>query len=46
MTRDDVADPPLSFFRTNSFELCGDMVMGEKIGDINDDGVNNLLIYI
>jgi hypothetical protein len=45
MSRDDVADPPISFSGTNSFELSGDMVMGVKIGDLDDHGVNDLLIY-
>jgi hypothetical protein len=45
MARDDVADPPISFSGTNSFELSGDMVLGVKIGDMNGDGVNDLLIY-
>jgi hypothetical protein len=45
MPRYDVAVPPISFSGTNSFELSGDMVMGVKIGDIDDDGMNDLLIY-
>jgi hypothetical protein len=45
MPRDDVADPPISFLGEHSFELSGDMVMGVKIGDMNNDGVNDLLIY-
>jgi hypothetical protein len=45
MPRNDVADPPLSFLGEHSFELSGDMVMGVKIGDMNNDGVNDLLIY-
>jgi hypothetical protein len=45
MPRDDVADPPISFSVEHKFELSGDMVMGVKIGDMNNDGVNDLLIY-